>query len=80
MGEMHTNLLHHIRFLCASKDLPSPRAAAFSPDGRFLAFSVRSRGAIWDLSTGKQLAVIRPFRHAWIDNQYRFYVQFEIHR
>jgi hypothetical protein len=43
-------------------------ASAFSPDGRYLAFSNRARGAEWDLSTGKRLAVTSPFRAVALDD------------
>jgi WD40 repeat protein len=56
--------------------LPNPRVAAFSPDGKFLAVSVKSRGDIWDLESGKQISVIRPFRSAWFDEGDHLFVQF----
>jgi len=56
--------------------LPNPRAAVFSPDGKFLAVSVKSRGEIWDLETGKQIGLFRPFRSAWIDDEDRLFLQF----
>ncbi len=37
-------------------------ANAFSMNGRYLALSDRARGAEWDLSTGKRMAVTSPFR------------------
>lgn len=48
-------------------DLPiSPllhiEAAEFSPDGRFLAYSSRSRSVIWDVDAHKRVALMRPFR------------------
>jgi WD40 repeat protein len=36
-------------------------AASLSPDGKYLALSNRSRGAVWDVATGKQLFVVRAF-------------------
>ena len=56
--------------------LPDPRAAAFSPDGRYLAVSMTSRSAIWDLETGKQLSLMRPFRSVWIDPSDRLFGEF----
>jgi hypothetical protein len=56
--------------------LPKPRAAAFSPDGRFLAVSTKNRAELWDLKTGKQLNLIRPFRSAWIDEKDQLFGQF----
>lgn len=56
--------------------LPRPRAAAFSPDGRFLAVSTKNRAELWNLQTGKQLHLIRPFRSAWIDEEDQLFGQF----
>jgi hypothetical protein len=49
--------------------LPSLETARFSADGRFLAISDRARGAVWDLSTGKQVSLSGPFRHAQFDGE-----------
>jgi hypothetical protein len=43
-------------------------ASAFSPNGRYLAVSDPARGAEWDLSTGKRMAVTSPFRSVTIDD------------
>jgi WD40 repeat protein len=48
--------------------LPIPTAAVFSPDGKYLAVSMKNRAMIWNLETGKQLKMVRPFRSAWIDS------------
>jgi WD40 repeat protein len=56
--------------------LPNPRAAAFSSDGKFLAISLRNRADLWDLQTGKQLSLIRPFRSMWIDGEDHLIGQF----
>lgn len=56
--------------------LPSLRAAAFSPDGKYLAFSFHNRSAVWQLDTGTQIDMMRPFRTAWIDGQDRLWSQF----
>jgi len=56
--------------------LPRPRAVAFSLDGRYLAASVRTRAEIWDLETGKKVALTRPFRDAWFDGADRLFGQF----
>jgi WD40 repeat protein len=40
------------------------RAAAISPDLRWLAVSERTRGAVWDLNKGERLIHIRGFRGA----------------
>jgi hypothetical protein len=47
--------------------LVSLEAAFFSADGRYLAISDRARGAVWDLSTGKQVSITGPFRNAQFD-------------
>jgi hypothetical protein len=49
--------------------LASLEAGYFSADGRFLAVSDRARGAVWDLSTGKQVSLGGPFRAAKFDAQ-----------
>lgn len=48
--------------------LSSIEASAFSLNGRYVAVSDRARGAEWDLSTGKRMAVTSPFRAAAIDD------------
>ncbi len=55
-----------------SVDLPitplaAVEASAFSMNGRYLALSDRARGAEWDLSTGKRMAVTLPFRAVAVD-------------
>jgi hypothetical protein len=47
--------------------LPRARAAEFSRDGKYLAVSLKDRGEVWDLTTGKQVLLTRPFRSAWSD-------------
>jgi hypothetical protein len=49
--------------------LVSLEAGALSADGRYLAISNRARGAVWDLSTGKQVSITGPFRNAQFDGQ-----------
>jgi WD40 repeat protein len=56
--------------------LPNPRAAVFSPDGKYLALSLKSRAEIWDLETGKKIGLIRPFQSAWMDDADNLYGQF----
>ena len=56
--------------------LPNPRAAAFSPDGKYLAVSTSNRAELWNLQTGKQLNLIRPFRSVWIDEEDHLFGQF----
>lgn len=48
--------------------LTTIEASAFSPNGRYLAVSNRARGAEWDLSTGKRMALTMPFRAVAIDD------------
>lgn len=56
--------------------LPAPRSATFSRDGKYLAVSLKSRAAIWNLETGKQLSLIRPFRTVWVDDDDRLLGEF----
>lgn len=56
--------------------LPSPRAGAFSPDGKYLVVSLRDRSGVWDLETGKQVRLIRPMRDLWVNEQDRVFGQF----
>ena len=55
--------------------LAALRAADISPDFRLLAVSQSSRGAIWDLETGKSL-LLRGFRGTQIDGARQAYVDF----
>ncbi|MFP5226159.1 MAG: M48 family metalloprotease [Acidobacteriota bacterium] len=48
--------------------LTAIEASAFSPNGRYVAVSDRVRGAEWDLSTGKRVALTAPFRAVDIDD------------
>jgi len=56
--------------------LPAPRAAAFSSDGKYLALSLKNRAGVWNLDTGKQVALLRPFTSAWIDGNDHLFGQF----
>jgi WD40 repeat protein len=56
------------------RDLP---AADFSPDGRFLAFSNRSRSAIWDLKTQKRVALMRPFQGVRFEGNDQMFAQYQ---
>ncbi len=47
-----------------------------SPDGHFLAISLKSRSEIWDLNTNNAISVARPFRSIWIDDQDQMFTQF----
>ena len=55
--------------------LPHPRAALFSQDGKYLAVSLKDRAEIWDLETGQPVGLFRPFRTAWIDEDDQLFVQ-----
>jgi len=65
-----------VRILLPLGPLPVPRAAVFSPDGKYLAVSLKNRAEIWDLDTGKQIALMRPFRSAWIDDADHLFGEF----
>jgi len=63
-------------------DLPvgpmmSMEAAAFSPDGHFLAYSSKARSSIWDLNTAKRVALMRPFREVRFDDQNVMHAQYQ---
>jgi len=50
--------------------------AAFSPDGRFLAYSSRARSSIWDLQTQQRVALMRPFRAVRFNDQHVMLAQY----
>jgi WD40 repeat protein len=53
------------------------QAAAFSPDGRFLAYSSKLRSTIWDLQTQKRVLLMRPFREVRFDAQNLMTAQYQ---
>ncbi len=53
--------------------LPKPYAAQFSPDGKYLAVSLKGRTGVWDLSTGRQLNLMRPMSSLWVDDHDHLY-------
>jgi hypothetical protein len=57
--------------------MPGVEAAAFSPDGRFLAFSGSARSSIWDLKTQKRVALMRPFRAVRFNDQNVMFAQYK---
>jgi WD40 repeat protein len=64
-----------------SVDLPAGpmtdvESAAFSPDGRFLAYSSKARSSIWDLNTHKRVALMRPFRAVRFNDQDVMFAQY----
>ncbi len=59
--------------------LAAIEASAFSMNGRYLAFSDRARGAEWDLSTGKRMAVTQPFRAVAVDDAGKLEAAFASH-
>ena len=66
IGNPDMNQQKHI-FLPLSP-LPSGQSAALSKDGKYLALSTLHRGGVWDVATGKQLAVVHGFTDAsWDD-------------
>lgn len=52
------------------------RAAAVSPDLRWLAVSERSRGAVWDLTKGERIMHVRGFRGAYFGDDGALYADF----
>ncbi|HKF50155.1 MAG TPA: M48 family metalloprotease [Terracidiphilus sp.] len=51
--------------------------AEFSPDGHFLAYSSKTRSAIWDLTTQKRVSLMRPFREAYFDSDGVLHAQYQ---
>jgi hypothetical protein len=56
--------------------LPAPSASAISEDLRWIAFSGKRRGAVWDLTTNKRLYYVRNFNGAYFDGAGSFYADF----
>lgn len=56
--------------------LGSLTASGVSPDGKYLTVSGRTRGAMFDLTTGHQVMLIRPFSGAYIDASDRLYANY----
>jgi hypothetical protein len=48
--------------------MPRPQEAVFSPDGKYLAVSLKIRATVWDLEAGKQVETVRPFSSAWMNS------------
>jgi hypothetical protein len=52
------------------------RAAALSPDFKWLAVSDRSRGAVWNLTKGERAMLLRGFRGGFFSEEGMFYADF----
>ena len=52
------------------------RAAALSPDMRWLAISGRTRGAVWDLTKGQRVFLVRGYRGAYFGEDGAVYADF----
>ncbi len=59
-----------------SNTLGRLRAAAISDDLRYVAMSERSRGAVWDLSSGARVAFLRGFRGGFFDTDGSLFADF----
>jgi hypothetical protein len=59
-----------------SSELGRVRTAAVSPDFRWLALSERTRGAAWDVNTGKRIFLARGFRGSDITTDGNLLVDF----
>jgi hypothetical protein len=62
--------------LLPRSSLGTLRAVAVSRDLKLLALSGQSRGAAWDLSTGKRVSHVRGFRGAWFGDDGALYADF----
>jgi Peptidase family M48 len=51
-------------------------ASAVSPDGKYLTISGRTRGAMYDLTTGRQVILVRPFSGVYIDSSDQIYANY----
>lgn len=56
--------------------LGSTRVIELSPDGRYLAISGKSRGAVWDLTTGRRMFLLRGFTGAAFHSDGNLYLDF----
>jgi len=56
--------------------LGSTRVVELSPDGRYLAISGKSRGAVWDLKTGTRIYLVRGFSGATFHPDGKLYLDF----
>jgi hypothetical protein len=66
LGELsNPNSTHVLSANMPLSPLAPVLSAAISPDGRYLALSARTRGAVWDLTTGSQIFLVRGFRSSW---------------
>ena len=72
-GTLGANNSKHIPLPIAQ--LPGARAASISPDGKYLAYSLRNRASVWNLETGKRVYLSRPWRSAWISPDDQLYAQ-----
>ncbi len=52
--------------------LSSTTASAFSPDGKWLALSQKTRGAVWNLTTGERTFLTRGFQGAFFEGTQLF--------
>jgi hypothetical protein len=50
--------------------------AETSPDGKYLVLSTKTLGGLWNLTTGKRMAQIRPFVNAFFANDSTVYFDF----
>jgi hypothetical protein len=70
--EMHIDA----REMLPLSPLGQVQIAELSANGRFLAISGKSRGAVWDLNTGSRLFLLRGFDGAFFNNSGRLYLAF----
>ncbi len=59
--------------------LGSSGQTALSADGRLLAISSGTRGGVWDVNTGKRVALLRAFNSAYFSPDNSLYAEFAKH-
>ena len=71
LGEIGTET--QLRSSLSLSPLGRMQSIAISPDGHYLALSARSRGGIWDLTTGKQVLLMKAF-HSGVWKEGKLYI------
>ncbi|HEY4359034.1 MAG TPA: M48 family metalloprotease [Acidobacteriaceae bacterium] len=77
IGNAHTNQLTQIKVLnLPLSPLSREQSTSLSRDGRYLAVSSRTRGAVWDTQTGNRVTLLRGFKSSSWSDDGTMYAQF----